>query len=252
MASKKTGRNEPCPCGSGRKYKKCCLIKEKPSLPVRPRQHELDDLAIHFIQSHLPSAWTSEEIRKDYGKDLRVEIFDPHPTVGNIATNREFIIQSKGHEKFKIVHTDKIAQQLKVSTLNYLDEGLLPSLLIAYSEEEKKACYLWLKPYMVEVLDKEKSGWRDTAGDSEITIHIPVNNILDEVSFAAIQQHVSDYHNHLLKQRAGSHSLIQASIIKIPPTTPYQLRYPQITNYLPRPYLTEKISRILPKSVFEN
>lgn len=21
----KTGRNEPCPCGSGKKYKKCCL-----------------------------------------------------------------------------------------------------------------------------------------------------------------------------------------------------------------------------------
>lgn len=24
----KVGRNEPCPCGSGKKYKKCCLIKE--------------------------------------------------------------------------------------------------------------------------------------------------------------------------------------------------------------------------------
>lgn len=23
--AKKTGRNEPCPCGSGKKYKKCCL-----------------------------------------------------------------------------------------------------------------------------------------------------------------------------------------------------------------------------------
>jgi hypothetical protein len=21
-----TGRNDPCPCGSGRKYKKCCLV----------------------------------------------------------------------------------------------------------------------------------------------------------------------------------------------------------------------------------
>ena len=24
---KKIGRNEPCPCGSGKKYKKCCLNK---------------------------------------------------------------------------------------------------------------------------------------------------------------------------------------------------------------------------------
>ena len=25
---KKIGRNDPCPCGSGKKYKKCCLDKE--------------------------------------------------------------------------------------------------------------------------------------------------------------------------------------------------------------------------------
>jgi hypothetical protein len=25
----KIGRNDPCPCGSGKKYKKCCLLKEQ-------------------------------------------------------------------------------------------------------------------------------------------------------------------------------------------------------------------------------
>ncbi|MGY4025958.1 SEC-C metal-binding domain-containing protein [Aeromonas rivuli] len=25
VASIKVGRNEPCPCGSGKKYKQCCL-----------------------------------------------------------------------------------------------------------------------------------------------------------------------------------------------------------------------------------
>lgn len=25
LSSKKVGRNEPCLCGSGKKYKKCCL-----------------------------------------------------------------------------------------------------------------------------------------------------------------------------------------------------------------------------------
>ncbi|MCD4714205.1 MAG: SEC-C domain-containing protein, partial [Clostridiales bacterium] len=24
----KIGRNDPCPCGSGKKYKKCCIDKE--------------------------------------------------------------------------------------------------------------------------------------------------------------------------------------------------------------------------------
>lgn len=32
--NEKVGRNDPCPCGSGRKYKKCCLGKEQvPELP---------------------------------------------------------------------------------------------------------------------------------------------------------------------------------------------------------------------------
>jgi len=26
-ASRRAGRNDPCPCGSGNKYKKCCLAK---------------------------------------------------------------------------------------------------------------------------------------------------------------------------------------------------------------------------------
>src|SRR4029077_1024120 len=26
-AGQKVGRNDPCPCGSGKKYKKCCLLK---------------------------------------------------------------------------------------------------------------------------------------------------------------------------------------------------------------------------------
>jgi preprotein translocase subunit SecA len=28
VKGKKIGRNEPCPCGSGKKYKKCCMNKE--------------------------------------------------------------------------------------------------------------------------------------------------------------------------------------------------------------------------------
>ena len=27
------GRNDPCPCGSGKKYKKCCLLAADPALP---------------------------------------------------------------------------------------------------------------------------------------------------------------------------------------------------------------------------
>ena len=32
----KTGRNQPCPCGSGKKYKQCCALKESRSWTSRP------------------------------------------------------------------------------------------------------------------------------------------------------------------------------------------------------------------------
>ncbi|MCY2987047.1 MAG: SEC-C metal-binding domain-containing protein [Planctomycetota bacterium] len=27
--TKRVGRNDPCPCGSGKKYKKCCMRKQQ-------------------------------------------------------------------------------------------------------------------------------------------------------------------------------------------------------------------------------
>jgi len=34
---KEIGRNDPCPCGSGKKYKKCCMEKvEKKRVPKSP------------------------------------------------------------------------------------------------------------------------------------------------------------------------------------------------------------------------
>lgn len=28
--NEKVGRNDPCPCGSGKKYKQCCMLKNQP------------------------------------------------------------------------------------------------------------------------------------------------------------------------------------------------------------------------------
>lgn len=39
----KPGRNDPCPCGSGNKYKKCCLGKQAPSVP---------DIENTYMQKH--------------------------------------------------------------------------------------------------------------------------------------------------------------------------------------------------------
>jgi uncharacterized protein YecA (UPF0149 family) len=36
--AKKIGRNEPCPCGSGKKYKRCCLSKDEAARTARHRE----------------------------------------------------------------------------------------------------------------------------------------------------------------------------------------------------------------------
>ena len=42
----KTGRNDPCPCGSGKKYKKCCANRSAPSMlqDMKEDIHGLADL----------------------------------------------------------------------------------------------------------------------------------------------------------------------------------------------------------------
>ncbi|MFO7896085.1 MAG: SEC-C metal-binding domain-containing protein, partial [Candidatus Cloacimonadales bacterium] len=54
----KIGRNEPCPCGSGKKYKKCCLNKnqELSTEFIFRKSREIDleiiDKLRHFVGQH--------------------------------------------------------------------------------------------------------------------------------------------------------------------------------------------------------
>jgi len=41
----KIGRNEPCPCGSGKKYKRCCLEKDR-----EKTQNQLDEKGLHYLR----------------------------------------------------------------------------------------------------------------------------------------------------------------------------------------------------------
>ena len=52
------GRNDPCPCGSGKKYKRCCLAETVPALPaaarsIRDLQRPLEDTMLRFAREAL-------------------------------------------------------------------------------------------------------------------------------------------------------------------------------------------------------
>ena len=67
----KIGRNEPCPCGSGKKYKKCCLLRNKQEyLSKSPL------IAGSDFEHILPTAEKLYERIKDYDyQDLIVATF---------------------------------------------------------------------------------------------------------------------------------------------------------------------------------
>ncbi len=238
IKQKKQGRNAPCQCGSGEKYKKCCLITKNPPLPQRPREHEIDTEAVRHIEQQLPAAWTTREQKADYGKDIWVEIF-----VSGLATSNVFHIQSKGKEKFKLVRDQKIALPIPISTLNYLEGHVAPSMIVVYSVAERRACYLWVRPYIQTVLDKQDPTWRNTAGDSTITLHIPYENVLDLAASASIHQYVETMRQKML-HASTSVSAITSTFISIthrPTILSARLNHPNITQLLSRPLLADKI-----------
>jgi hypothetical protein len=67
----KTGRNQPCPCGSGLKYKRCCLTRNK-------YEHYIDSSLIEGtdFKHIIPKATLVYERIKDYDfQDLIVATF---------------------------------------------------------------------------------------------------------------------------------------------------------------------------------
>lgn len=84
--NEKISRNDPCPCGSGKKYKKCCGIKEAVSI-MHIIESEMDDLQKQILQ--FAFNYYGNEMDDDY-EDLRVEMFTP---------------DEEGDQFFELVHS---------------------------------------------------------------------------------------------------------------------------------------------------
>lgn len=52
----KIGRNDPCPCGSGNKYKKCCLAKDNLNASRRREEQQAIHVALSWLEERLSSA----------------------------------------------------------------------------------------------------------------------------------------------------------------------------------------------------
>ena len=66
--SSKIGRNDLCPCGSGKKYKKCCMSDISPSLPTT----WTDEEGLHVLaKGEKPTSSEIDKMTKDYQNQIR-------------------------------------------------------------------------------------------------------------------------------------------------------------------------------------
>ena len=79
---KKPGRNDPCPCGSGKKYKKCCLAKDRAQVSslIWQKMRRAEGELVHILLQH---------VVEHYGPDAPAEAWDEFTLWDNVPMDAE-------------------------------------------------------------------------------------------------------------------------------------------------------------------
>jgi len=150
----KIGRNELCPCGSGEKYKKCCLLREDPSVSFSPSwQHKRrpgEDK-----KSPLMMTTTKEPLMPIR---LYYDVFDKEGFLQSL--NQLECVWLESEDQFLITY-EKEAQRIPLSVpYNQVPEDVYPVLLAVGHFVDEAHLHLDLRSFerglgMIEFLDQE-------------------------------------------------------------------------------------------------
>jgi hypothetical protein len=119
----KIGRNDPCPCGSGKKYKKCCLRKDEERIRKAKRPDDSEELFEDEIQTgyELDSEFDQEEAEPDveecdFDKEERESFHSKtiSEDVPEISEQERAIVDEWWRQYKKMaMHPDKVKQHLE-------------------------------------------------------------------------------------------------------------------------------------------
>ncbi|MDX8391758.1 MAG: SEC-C metal-binding domain-containing protein [Mariprofundaceae bacterium] len=121
----KVHRNDSCPCGSGKKYKKCCMLEERNLANIRAGNREVIQEAVDWLSGQHGDAfakWVEDVWFADLSEDERKGISTADPAIKSLHDTNllEFIIA----EGVFAVDADKlpVLQLILDATIN-LQEG---------------------------------------------------------------------------------------------------------------------------------
>lgn len=123
---KKPGRNETCPCGSGKKYKKCCLHAPKPNVGGTFIYTDLDDLSNQIpelirMEKYDEAEEVCRKLRNEYPEQIdglhrSAELFEAMGNYEKAAAfynwTAEFAEHAGGFEQKTVEHFKDKAEQL--------------------------------------------------------------------------------------------------------------------------------------------
>ncbi|CEN35332.1 YecA family protein [Capnocytophaga cynodegmi] len=125
--SNKIGRNDPCPCGSGKKYKECCINSNKKFGFTHPKPNKIENKTFEFIElnnSHqlLNFIIGLQMQPNNHGKNVRMEKLAAH-----IVTN--FNSNPNGNLKLFKQHLDT---EFASNYLEDIPENLFSETIVFY------------------------------------------------------------------------------------------------------------------------
>ncbi|WNB90788.1 SEC-C metal-binding domain-containing protein [Bacillus sp. NEB1478] len=130
------GRNDPCVCGSGKKYKKCCLHKEEQTREVSFHQEGLIKYALENYQAEL-AARTSE-----YVKEYPVAK-DQTQTYANIAVCWEVFCSKVRDNRTPVeLYAEKVKGSVKPEVAKIIS-GWTETLPSLYKVMEQKTGFIF-------------------------------------------------------------------------------------------------------------
>ena len=204
-------RNSPCPCGSGKKYKKCCYINEKKTvaeIQLKPQDIKYKDTLFDFDLEEEHDDTPKKKVRnndylEDFDDDDDEDIFGSEQGAYlDLFTNlRKFLLRDKSHYR-EYVKIRKMHGEIINAMINYHQNGkfIHQENNILY-DKDYKSLYL-LKS------DFDLSTQKGTQGLYDILIYKTIHNMncITEVFIKKEhykKQEKKDFLNNMLNSKPG-------------------------------------------------
>ena len=121
----KVQRNDPCPCGSGKKYKKCCMLKERDLSVVRAGNREVVQEAVQWVGLKYGDAlnnWVENVWFAGVSKQERAGISTADPSIKHIH-DTNLLEQLMAEGEFSVGDSPAAVMQLVLDAAEDLSDS---------------------------------------------------------------------------------------------------------------------------------